>query len=72
MAKSKYISLRDWCDQCEALAINGHPCHEHGCPNERKQKIDGQWVRVLQCRECDGDVVEGEVCSCQEETENAE
>lgn len=21
------------CSQCEALAINGHACHEVGCPN---------------------------------------
>jgi hypothetical protein len=21
------------CSQCEAVVINGHPCHEHGCPN---------------------------------------
>jgi hypothetical protein len=21
------------CSQCEALAINGVPCHETGCPN---------------------------------------
>lgn len=22
------------CSQCEALVINGVPCHETGCPNE--------------------------------------
>jgi hypothetical protein len=21
------------CSQCQALCINGHPCHETGCPN---------------------------------------
>jgi len=26
------------CSQCEALVINGIPCHERGCPNERKEK----------------------------------
>lgn len=25
------------CDQCCALAINGHPSHEQGCPNRRYQ-----------------------------------
>jgi energy-coupling factor transporter ATP-binding protein EcfA2 len=25
------------CDQCEATMINGVFCHEHGCPNSRKQ-----------------------------------
>lgn len=26
-----YCRLR--CSQCEALAVNGVACHEHGCPN---------------------------------------
>lgn len=26
--------LRVKCSQCEALVINGTPCHEHGCPHE--------------------------------------
>lgn len=25
------------CSQCEALAINGHACHETGCPNSRHE-----------------------------------
>lgn len=24
------------CGQCEALVINDQPCHERGCPNEKK------------------------------------
>jgi hypothetical protein len=36
--------VRVRCSQCEALVINGVPCHEHGCPN-----------RPPVCREC-GDV----------------
>jgi hypothetical protein len=32
------------CDQCEALVINGVFCHETGCPNTRKVKVDGEWV----------------------------
>jgi len=24
------------CSQCEAVVINGLPCHEHGCPNKKK------------------------------------
>jgi len=24
------------CSQCEALVINGVPCHEHGCPNQHR------------------------------------
>lgn len=26
------------CSQCEALVINGHPCHETGCPNIKKER----------------------------------
>ena len=43
------------CSQCEALAINGVPCHEHGCPN-----------RPRTCRECGDVVTRGEDCSCVE------
>ena len=25
------------CSQCAALAINGVPCHETGCPNQRHE-----------------------------------
>lgn len=25
------------CSQCEALCINGVPCHEHGCPNAKRE-----------------------------------
>lgn len=25
------------CSQCQALAINGTPTHEHGCPNAVKE-----------------------------------
>ncbi len=32
------------CDQCEALVINGVFCHEQGCPNEKKEYVDGEWV----------------------------
>lgn len=34
---TKYIpftkSYRIGCSQCEAMAINGMPCHETGCPH---------------------------------------
>jgi len=26
------------CSQCEALVLNGTPCHERGCPNEKETK----------------------------------
>ena len=25
------------CSQCDALAINGIPCHEQGCPNQKHE-----------------------------------
>lgn len=34
-------SIRIRCSQCEALVINGVPCHETGCPNTvRETDID--------------------------------
>jgi hypothetical protein len=30
-------SWRVRCSQCEALVINGHPTHEHGCPNAKEK-----------------------------------
>lgn len=32
------------CDQCEALMVNGIYCHEIGCPNTPKVKIEGEWI----------------------------
>ena len=28
------------CDQCSALVINGVPCHEQGCPNARRGRME--------------------------------
>lgn len=30
------------CNQCQALMVNGIYCHETGCPNAKKQKIDSE------------------------------
>lgn len=32
------------CDQCVAVMVNGVYCHETGCPNSRRVKVDGEWV----------------------------
>jgi hypothetical protein len=32
------------CNQCQAMMINGVYCHETGCPNTHKVKIDGEWI----------------------------
>ena len=29
-------SKRVACSQCEATAVNGIPCHEHGCSNDKR------------------------------------
>jgi hypothetical protein len=41
------------CSQCEALSINGVPCHETGCPN-----------KPIECRYCGDTIPKGEFCSC--------
>jgi hypothetical protein len=53
------------CDQCNAMMINGTFCHETGCPNSKKKKEDGEWVRYIDCYECGYPVKEGEVCGCR-------
>jgi hypothetical protein len=32
--------------------VNHVYCHETGCPNTGKRKIDGQWLTVYTCPEC--------------------
>ena len=48
-------TYRVGCSQCQAVCINGVPCHETGCPNERHEckgcnNLVGRNVRY--CREC--------------------
>jgi hypothetical protein len=56
------------CDQCEMLSINGIPCHETGCPNQKKtwDPESESWVRFFECPECGDSVREGESCNCME------
>jgi hypothetical protein len=50
------------CDQCELLSINGHACHETGCPNAGR-RWDGEfWIRQRECFECGSTVDVGERC----------
>ena len=30
------------CSQCEALVINGVPCHENGCPNRKHARQEDE------------------------------
>ena len=42
------------CDQCEMVSINGHACHETGCPN-RNARYDadrGEWIKQYTCGVC--------------------
>ena len=59
------------CDQCEMLSINGHACHETGCPNSRMTWVADrdEWVCFVECRECGCDVEVGTVCGCDDLTE---
>ena len=56
------------CDSCEMLSINGVPCHETGCPNQRATWSEerGQWVHYVECFECGCDVEHGESCDCRD------
>jgi hypothetical protein len=36
----RYIRIR--CSQCNAGAINGVACHEAGCPNARRARIEAE------------------------------
>lgn len=37
--------LRIGCTQCDALVIQGVPCHETGCPNATKE-CAGCWAQI--------------------------
>jgi hypothetical protein len=37
------------CSQCQSMVVNGVPCHESGCPNERSE---------VECRECGTEFVQ--------------
>jgi hypothetical protein len=42
--RSRYVAPGHYavsCSQCQTLVINGHPCHETGCPHD-----------VHECRGC--------------------
>lgn len=57
------ISVR--CSQCEALVINGTPCHERGCPNRPAECREcgsmhrGRDAAAMCCAPCDDDDIEG-------------
>jgi hypothetical protein len=64
MESAKFVR---WCDQCNPMRINGVACHELGCPNDGKVRVEGRgWVRFVECWNCGFDVEEGECCDCQD------
>lgn len=60
------------CDQCEMLSINGHACHERGCPNDgsRWDADSETWVRVRVCPEC-GNTVDADAQCCADTDDDA-
>jgi hypothetical protein len=48
---TKHYHVR--CSSCEALSINGVPCHESRCPNQSHE-----------CRECGCTIPASESCDC--------
>jgi hypothetical protein len=56
--RNKRGSVTVRCSQCEAVAINGTACHEHGCPN-----------RSHKCRECGDTLRHGTECNCGDPVE---
>jgi len=65
------MTTRIHCDQCQMLSINGHACHETGCPNSRKTWVPerGEWVRFVDCLNCGAEVEYGDTCRCFEDDE---
>jgi len=57
------------CPSCDLMSINGHACHETGCPNATATWDEDRqdWVRYVDCFECGYPVEIGTACSCQEE-----
>jgi hypothetical protein len=43
--------MRVHCDQCEAICINGVPCHETGCPLDYIDLRTGD-PKLVECWEC--------------------
>jgi hypothetical protein len=58
------------CNQCEALMINGVFCHETGCPNSRKRYCYGEWLTIVECRECGSELEQGTACDCMDEVQS--
>jgi len=64
------------CNQCEMLMINGVPCHETGCPNQRKQHQEEFDIESAKKKPHTKECVEandrypgpGELCICDKKT----
>ena len=50
---TKLYSIR--CSMCQNLIINGVPCHELGCPNQKYECIDCDAIvprKGMYCQDC--------------------
>lgn len=62
------------CTQCEMLAVNGHACHEDGCPEAwRTERRECRWCgssfqpderRATCCSPCCRAAYNGHECRC--------
>jgi hypothetical protein len=52
------------CDSCEAMMINGHFCHETGCPNTRSRydRESDTWIPQRTCFLCGFTVDKDDPC----------
>ena len=60
------------CDQCEAVMVNGHFCHETGCPNSKSRynHESQEWIKQRKCFECGCTVDSDDPCCSAEYNEN--
>lgn len=57
-----------YCNKCEPIKINGHVCHETGCPNigARFDPQSREWIKQRKCFDC-GYMVDIDDPCCQAE-----
>ena len=54
------------CDRCDMVSVDGHACHQVGCPNDsaRWDRDTESWVQQRECRDCGCTVDHDDPC-CQ-------
>jgi hypothetical protein len=53
------------CNQCDSMTINGHYCHETGCPNTNKvwDNEEEEWVGIEEDDWEDNDFIDDADCN---------